>query len=139
MTASKTFRATAVLAALAVLAPPLPAGAQGTGLANPASVNCTRQGGGLQIERRGDGGAFGVCRFADDRQCEEWAMLRGDCPVGGLRVTGFVTPAARYCALTGGRYTIVAHSGSADEVGVCALPGGRTCPAADYWAGRCPR
>ena len=30
-------------------------------------------------------------------------MLRGACRVGGLRVTGYVTPAGRYCAITGGR------------------------------------
>ncbi len=30
-------------------------------LANPASVNCTEQGGTLTIETRGDGGEFGVC------------------------------------------------------------------------------
>ena len=28
--------------------------------------------------------------------------MRGDCPVGGVKVTGYVTPAARYCAITGG-------------------------------------
>jgi putative hemolysin len=32
-------------------------------------------------------GQYGVCFFEDNRQCEEWALLRGDCPVGGKKVT----------------------------------------------------
>jgi hypothetical protein len=33
-----------------------------------------------------------VCVFGDNRQCEEWALMRGQCPAGGIRVTGYVTP-----------------------------------------------
>ncbi|MCR4406900.1 MAG: DUF333 domain-containing protein [Anaerolineae bacterium] len=57
-------------------------------IANPASENCIKQGGTLMIQKRGDGGEYGVCVFEDNRQCEEWAMLRGDCPVGGIKITG---------------------------------------------------
>ena len=64
----------------------------------------------LRIESRPDGGQYGVCIFDDNYQCEEWAMFRGECPVGGLRVTGYITTAARYCAITGGRYTVVAKA-----------------------------
>jgi putative hemolysin len=106
-------------------------------LANPASQNCVARGGALKIERRADGGQFGVCVFTDNYQCEEWAMFRGECPVGGLRVTGYITPAARYCAITGGRYTVVAKSGAADEQGACALPDGKACDAGAYYAGTC--
>ena len=84
----------------------------------------------IKIERRPDGGQFGVCVFTDNYQCEEWAMFRGECSVGGLRVLGYITPAARYCAITGGRYTAVVRSGAIDEQGGCALPGGETCAAA---------
>ncbi|MDP1963933.1 MAG: DUF333 domain-containing protein [Reyranella sp.] len=108
-------------------------------LANPASQNCVARGGALQIERRPDGGQYGVCVFVDNYRCEEWALFRGDCPVGGLRVTGYVTPAARYCAITGGRYTVVGRSGAADEQGTCALPGGKACDADAYYAGACSR
>ena len=52
-------------------------------LANPASVNCVQQEGTLSIERRPDGGEYGVCVFADNYQCEEWALLRGECPRRG--------------------------------------------------------
>ena len=108
-------------------------------LANPASVNCTQKGGALQIEQRPDGGQYGICVFVDNYQCEEWALFRGECPAGGLRVTGYITPAARYCAITGGRYAVVTKSGAADEQGACALPGGKTCDAAAYFAGTCSR
>jgi putative hemolysin len=107
------------------------------GMANPASVNCSQKGGTLRIESRADGGQYGICVFADNRQCEEWALLRGLCPADGLRVTGFVTPAARYCAITGGRYTVTANDNRPDEQGSCALPDGKVCDAIAYHAGRC--
>ena len=108
-------------------------------LANPASQNCATRGGTLKIERRLDGGQFGVCVFVDNYQCEEWALFRGECPAGGLRVTGYATPAARYCAITGGRYAVVGNIGTADEQGACALPGGKACSADAYYAGTCGR
>jgi putative hemolysin len=109
-------------------------------LANPASVNCAQKGGALRIERRPDGGQFGVCVFTDNYQCEEWALIRGACPVGGLRVTGYSSASGRYCAITGGRYTVAVQASDASpERGVCALPGGRACPADDYYAGTCGR
>jgi putative hemolysin len=108
-------------------------------IANPASQNCVARGGVLRIESRPDGGQYGVCIFDDNRQCEEWAMFRGECPIGGLRVAGYMTTAARYCAITGGRYTVIAKSGGADEQGACSLPGGKACAADAYYAGTCGR
>lgn len=105
--------------------------------ANPASGHCVRQGGKLLIERGPGGGEYGVCLFEDNRQCEEWALLRGACPAGGLRVTGYLTAAARYCAITGGHYLVTAQSGAADEEGSCTLPDGRRCDAGGYFAGTC--
>ena len=107
------------------------------GMANPASVNCTEQGGTLSIEERGDGGQYGICTFEDNRQCEEWALLRGDCPVGGVKVTGYVTPAATYCAITGGTYAVTGNSGQADEQGACTFKDGAQCDAWDYYNGKC--
>jgi len=72
------------------------------GLANPASVNCADKGGQLQIVKRGDGGEYGICYFEDNRQCEEWALMRGDCPVGGLKITGYDNQQQIFCAITGG-------------------------------------
>ena len=59
-------------------------------LTNPASVHCGEVGGELRIESLGNSGEVGVCWFEDGRQCEEWALLRGECPVGGRRVTGLL-------------------------------------------------
>ena len=89
-------------------------------LANPASKHCVEAGGKLVIERT-EKGEISVCMFEDNRQCEEWALLRGRCPVGGIRVTGYATAAARHCAIAGGRWTITANSGTADEQGTCDL------------------
>ena len=91
-----------------------------TGMANPASENCVKQGGTVSIVERGDGGQYGICTFADNQQCEEWALLRGDCPVGGVRITGYVTPAATYCAITGGTYAATGN-GRAGRAGCLHL------------------
>jgi putative hemolysin len=106
-------------------------------LANPASVNCVKKGGKVVIEKRGDGGEYGICLFEDNRQCEEWAMLRGNCPVGGIKVTGYVTPASRYCAVTGGEYTITANSNRENEQGSCSFKNGIKCDVWKYYDGRC--
>lgn len=107
------------------------------GMANPASVYCTEQGGTLEIETIGSGGEIGVCVFEDNLQCEEWAMMNGACPVGGLKVTGYNTPAARYCAITGGSYEDNGTTSEEDEQGICTLPGGTVCAALDYYNGEC--
>ena len=78
-----------------------------------------------------------MCYFEDNRQCEEWALLRGDCPVGGLKVTGYVTPAARYCAISGGTYAVTGNSGADDEQGTCTFRDGSQCDAWDYFNGAC--
>ena len=128
-----------LLAACAAQAPaPTAAPAQpAPNLANPASVNYEKQGGQLSIQKRPDGGEYGVCLFEDNRQCEEWALLRGDCPVGGVVITGYVTQAAQFCAITGGEYKITANSNTDQEQGTCTLKTGKTCDAAAYFAGTC--
>jgi putative hemolysin len=125
-----------LLAVVIVSCVPQPAGPD-LQLANPASVHCVELGGRHVVERTPAGAEFGVCLFEDNRQCEEWALLRGECPVGGRRVTGYVTPAARYCAITGGGYAITARSGGADEEGTCTLPSGTSCDADAYYRGTC--
>jgi len=106
-------------------------------LANPASENCVAVGGTWMIENRVGGGQFGLCLFEDNRQCEEWALLRGDCPVGGVKVTGYVTPAAIYCAITGGEYAITGNSGADDEQGTCTFKDASVCDAWEYYNGQC--
>ena len=110
------------------------------GLPNPASQNCVKLGGESRIEALGSGAQYGVCIFEDNRQCEEWALFRGQCPSGGLKITGYVTPGARYCAITGGDYRVTsAGDSSHPEKGECRLPDGRSCVAAALFAGDCPK
>lgn len=115
---------------------PRPDAAGKTAIANPASTHCIEEGGSLMIRKRGDGGEYGVCAFKGDRQCEEWALARGECPMGGVSVSGYATEAARYCAITGGRYA--ATPGSSPKKGVCTLKNGRQCDAEDLYSGKCP-
>ena len=116
------------------------AGSQPTsnaGMANPASENCVASGGTLTIQTRGDGGQYGVCTFEDNRQCEEWALMRGECPAGGLKVTGYVTPAAQYCVITGGTYAITGESNTDNEQGTCTFANGVVCDVWEYYNGKC--
>lgn len=107
--------------------------------ANPASRACVDAGATVQVEKRPGGGEYGVCTFTANRQCEEWALLRGRCPSGGVQITDYVTPAGRYCAITGGTYAITAANGTVEERGSCTLPGPTVCGADEYFAGACPR
>ena len=54
-------------------------------LANPASGYCIQVGGKLEILKREDGAEYGVCLFEDNKKCEEWALFRGECPIGGVK------------------------------------------------------
>lgn len=45
------------------------------GMANPASLYCTKQGGRSEI-RNEAGGQVGYCHLADGRVVEEWALYR---------------------------------------------------------------
>ena len=101
-----------------------------TGLANPASKNCADKGGNLQIKKDGSGGEYGLCFFDDNRACEEWALLRGDCPWGGRRTTGFDTEEQRYCAWLGGDTYAV-------ENAVCKFKDGSSCLDKDLFKGLC--
>jgi putative hemolysin len=66
---------------------------------------CGTQGGTRTVER-GPFGEIGVCVFEGNRQCEEWALLLGRCPHGGIPVGGYATTSERHCAIRGGRMTI---------------------------------
>lgn len=104
------------------------------GMPNPASVDCIEAGGRLVLRVRPDGGQYGVCVLGEDRLCEEWARFRGQCPPGGVDVSGLDSPAAEYCAITGGRFRV----GAAGTKGRCVTPGGAVCDAGAYYRGQCP-
>ena len=76
-------------------------------LVNAASAaqNCESLGGKRKLER-GPEGEIAVCVFPSNRQCEEWALLFGQCPRGGIDIGGYATTSERHCAIRGGRMTI---------------------------------
>jgi putative hemolysin len=104
---------------------------------NPASQNCVAKGGQLTIVKDGAGGEYGVCTFTDNMQCEEWALFRGDCPVGGIKITGYITPAAVYCAITAGDYKVTGQSNTQQEQGSCTFKNGKVCDVWDLWNEKC--
>ena len=97
-----------LLTAACVAVPAAAPKGAGEGIANPASENCVKQGGTLEI-RKGDKGEVGYCKFADGSECEEWAFMRGECKPGQSKAA--LTDPFTYCAAVGtldkpdGRYT----------------------------------
>ncbi len=47
-----------------------------TGMPNPASEFCVKQGGKLEIKKDKDGGEYGMCHLPDGIVVEEWAYFR---------------------------------------------------------------
>lgn len=103
-----------------------------TTIANPASTYCIEQGGNLVIEDKDDGSQYGLCFFEDNRACEEWAMKRGECPIGGVKTTGFYTIAQSFCAWSGGKTFAV-------ENAICTFADESTCLADDFYKGICQK
>ncbi|HVT00683.1 MAG TPA: DUF333 domain-containing protein [Patescibacteria group bacterium] len=104
---------------------------QKSNLANPASVNCEKQGGQTVIMTMGNGGQYGLCQFADNMACEEWAMMRGQCPVGGIKTTGYDNIQQMYCVWIGGKTLATPNAN-------CTLPDGTVCPVDSLYNGTCP-
>jgi hypothetical protein len=102
------------------------------GMANPASENCVQKGGTLEI-RTNEKGEYGVCLFEDNRQCEEWALKRGQCPDGGLKITGYDNNAEIYCAITGGQV-----EGVGTDTPMCKRVDGTYCNTEANLNGDCP-
>lgn len=99
-------------------------------IVNPASTYCQEQGGELVIKTKEDGSQYGLCYFEDARACEEWALYRGECPIGGVKTTGFDTEAQRFCAWSGGSTFV-------DENAVCTFDDGSACYVDDFYNGNC--
>jgi hypothetical protein len=106
-------------------------------LANPASIFCKDQGGELIMQIRTNLGEYGVCVFEGNRGCEEWAMYRNRCPVGGVDISPYVTEAARFCVLTGGTYLPTENLSTPEEQGVCVFQNGTQCDVWGYFRGEC--
>lgn len=103
-----------------------------TSMANPASVNCLDKGGSLEM-RENKKGQYWVCLFEDNRQCEEWALMKSDCPMGGMKVTWYETDAEVYCAISGGEL-----SGVGTPTPMCKRVDGTRCNAQANLDGDCP-
>lgn len=99
-------------------------------LSNPASEYCIKVGGELQSQTRGDGGEYSLCNFPDNQSCEEWALYKRQCPLGGIKTIGFDTKEEAYCALIGGKTT-------AEPNANCTLPDGKICSNFDLYNGKC--
>lgn len=97
---------------------------------NPAERYCLKVGGSLAVRTRGDGRAYELCQFPDNRACEAWALWRGDCPIGGVKTTGFDTIAQAYCAWLGGKTLALPHA-------TCTLPNGKVCDDNALYNGLC--
>lgn len=105
---------------------------QQTQLANPAPTNCIKKGGKLKMKENKQW-QYGICYFQDNRQCEERALLRGNCPTGGIKVTGYETDGEIYCAISGGELT-----GAGTATPMCKRVDGTRCNAQANLDGDCP-
>jgi putative hemolysin len=110
----------------------------GLDVLDSASRNCTEKGGVVQTKQRGDGAKYNVCVFGNNQQCETESLLNEDCPVGGLKITGYITEAATYCAILGGKYDITGMNNNTEN-GNCSFFNGNICNAWDLYNGKCEK
>ncbi len=113
-------------------------------MVNPASAYCEEQGFKLEIRTAQDGSQYGVCKFKDNSECEEWAYYRNECKPGDMDIApapiatpaGIVNPASAYCAEKGGTSEIrTANDGN--QSGVCVFPNGSECDEWAFFRGEC--
>jgi putative hemolysin len=113
-------------------------------ISNPASAYCEEQGFKLEVRTAQGRSQYGVCKFKDNSECEEWAYYRNECEPGDMDVApaptatlaGIANPASTYCAEKGGTSGIrTAQNGS--QYGVCRFPNGTECEEWDLLKGKC--
>jgi putative hemolysin len=97
--------------------------------ASITSEKCNEQGGNIIKKKRGDGADYEVCIFEDDRQCEIYALIAGDCKKGGVPITGFSKQEQIYCAILGGQNSEVQD--------ICTFKGGTHCELRELFNGTC--
>ena len=124
---------------------PTPTATQGTiNMVNPASAYCKDQGFKLEIRTAQNGSQYGVCKFKDNSECEEWAYYRNECKPGDMKVApapiatsaGIANPAFNYCVEKGGTPEVrTAQDGS--QYGVCTFPSGKECDEWAFFRGKC--
>lgn len=62
-----------------------------------------------------------------------------ECPVGGIDMSVYHTPAAQYCVFSGGKYQVTNDSKSDGEHGTCIFKKGQVCDVWDYFIGNCTK
>lgn len=108
---------------------------------NEASENCVTKGGALRIEKNRQGKEFGVCVFPAkdgvEGVCEEWALYKGKCPNGGLRIKSKVSDVVRYCVIAGGEYVGGMIDDQGNDKGKCYFYPKTECDIYDFFSGAC--
>lgn len=99
-------------------------------VASAAYSKCIQNGGFVTTSRKEKNGYYQVCNFADDMNCDLYALYDGDCPIGGVHTIGYSTTAQVYCALRGG-------TPQGSENGQCKMPDGKICSTASVYNGTC--
>lgn len=95
-------------------------------LANPASVYCAKAGGKTTIETLPSQDQIGICKFAEHQECEEWALFRKECPIGGVN-TQNLSQEERFCLILGGKL----------DQEQCVLTNNKTCNIQDLYKQKC--
>ncbi len=74
----------------------------GQNIANPASEYCINQGYDWSIVKDTAGNEYGICKFPDGSECEEWAYYNSKCKPGDLKVA--VPTTESECLSVGGKW-----------------------------------
>ncbi len=101
-------------------------------VASQANAKCIQNGGFVTTAYKGNSGFYNICNFADDKQCELYALYQGQCPIGGISTIGYSTTPQVYCALRGGQLM-------GSENGQCKLPDGSLCYTESVFNGYCQK
>lgn len=108
-----------------------------------AAEYCRQNGGTIEENSRWSLGTFDVCIFKYNYyyQCESLALLKGDCPIGGIDTERGYTRMEKYCALIGGE--VVKEKGYHYEMNMnimwnlCKLKNGSLCETTQLFTGKC--
>lgn len=104
------------------------------GMANPASVYCTKNGG-KSIIVKGKGGEYGVCQLKDGTAVEEWEYYREnnkDENKEPEKIIGTPNPASVFCEKHGGK-SINVKDKDGNETGKCQFKDGTKVDEWNYY------
>jgi putative hemolysin len=107
------------------------------GMANPASVNCNKVGGNIEIKKDAQGNEYGMCTFTNGTTCDEWALFRNEgCkPFTSVTTTapasvGMANPASVNCGKVGA-VSVIMNNPDGSQYGMCKFSNGTAC---EEWA-----